>query len=220
MIQQVFENRSQFQFPDSGPYFFDRLNDMVQSDYIPTVQDIVRTRIRTTGIVENIFKIGQNECLLIDVGGQRTERKKWIHCFQDVTSVIFVTAIQEYDQVLFEDQKTNRMIESLNLFEDTINNQWFEKMPIILFLNKSDLLQAKIEKVPLSTCFPDFQGPENDFGAACSYIQEQFELRNKNDQRVIYPHITCATDTDNVTHVFNAVADIVLKLSLENAGLT
>jgi len=40
------------------------------------------------------------------VGGQRSERKKWIHCFEDVTAIIFCVAMSEYDQVLHEDETT------------------------------------------------------------------------------------------------------------------
>lgn len=45
-------------------------------------------------------------CRLFDVGGQRSERKKWIHCFEDVTAIIFCVAMSEYDQVLHEDETT------------------------------------------------------------------------------------------------------------------
>ena len=45
---------------------------------------------------------------LFDVGGQRSERKKWIHCFEDVTAIIFCVAMSEYDQVLHEDETTVR----------------------------------------------------------------------------------------------------------------
>ncbi len=38
---------------------------------------------------------------VFDVGGQRSERKKWIHCFEDVTAIIFIVALSEYDQVSF-----------------------------------------------------------------------------------------------------------------------
>lgn len=37
---------------------------------------------------------------MLDVGGQRSERRKWIHCFDDVKAIIFLTAINEYDQVI------------------------------------------------------------------------------------------------------------------------
>ena len=40
---------------------------------------------------------------MFDVGGQRSERKKWIHCFENVTSIIFCVALSEYDQVLLEE---------------------------------------------------------------------------------------------------------------------
>lgn len=46
---------------------------------------------------------------MFDVGGQRSERKKWIHCFEGVTSIIFCTAISEYDQVLLEERNQVRL---------------------------------------------------------------------------------------------------------------
>jgi guanine nucleotide-binding protein G(q) subunit alpha len=39
---------------------------------------------------------------MVDVGGQRSERRKWIHCFENVTSIMFLAALSEYDQVLVE----------------------------------------------------------------------------------------------------------------------
>ena len=41
---------------------------------------------------------------MVDVGGQRSERRKWIHCFENVTSIIFLVALSEYDQVLVESE--------------------------------------------------------------------------------------------------------------------
>ena len=42
---------------------------------------------------------------MFDVGGQRSERKKWIHCFEGVTAIIFCVAMSEYDMVLAEDEE-------------------------------------------------------------------------------------------------------------------
>ena len=64
-----------------------------------TIEDILRSRVRTTGIVETSFVIEGHTFHMFDVGGQRNERKKWIHCFENVTCVIFVAALSEYDQV-------------------------------------------------------------------------------------------------------------------------
>ena len=46
---------------------------------------------------------------MVDVGGQRSERRKWIHCFENVTSIIFLVALSEYDQILFESDNEVRM---------------------------------------------------------------------------------------------------------------
>lgn len=45
---------------------------------------------------------GSGPCRMVDVGGQRSERRKWIHCFENVTSIMFLVALSEYDQVLVE----------------------------------------------------------------------------------------------------------------------
>jgi guanine nucleotide-binding protein subunit alpha len=95
---------------------------------------------------------------MFDVGGQRSERKKWIHCFEAVTSIIFCVALSEYDQVLLEESRQNRMMESLVLFESVINSRWFLRTSIILFLNKTDVFKSKLPKVPLERYFPDYGG--------------------------------------------------------------
>jgi hypothetical protein len=97
---------------------------------------------------------------VIDVGGQRSERRKWIHCFDEVTAIIFFTALSEYDQKLSEDETTNRMSESLKLFYDISHYKAFaqQNTPIILFLNKADLFEKKIVKTPLTICFKDYDG--------------------------------------------------------------
>jgi GTPase SAR1 family protein len=118
---------------------------------------------------------------MTDVGGQRSERRKWIHCFQGVTGIIFCASMSEfvlcfscslsllsgflfvakrYDQVLFEDGVTNRMHEALQLFRDVCNSVWFKDSAIILFLNKDDLFRKKIKSVPLRVCFPEYTGSD------------------------------------------------------------
>jgi len=217
-IQATYEQRARFQLTDGAGYFFDRLDEVMKKSYIPTEQDIFRCRVRTTGIVENDFTIDGNQFKMIDVGGQRNERKKWIHCFEGVTAVLFVAAISEYDQVLYEDDRTNRMVEALNLFEEICNSRWFRETSMILFLNKRDLFADKIVKVPLSKYFPDYTGGDN-LKLATEYMRLQFETKNRNKDKRIYTHVTCATDTTNVAAVFNAVKDIVIKKSLAAAGL-
>jgi len=152
----------------------------------------------------------------VDVGGQRSERKKWIHCFENVTAVLFVAAISAYDQVLYEDERVGRMFEALELFEEITNSEWFHKTSMILFLNKKDLFAEKINRVPLKNFFPLYNG--NSYEEATEFIQEMFEEKNKQEKD-IYTHITCATDTNNIFTVFTYVKDIIIKKGLSRAGL-
>lgn len=62
---------------DSAPYYLSELTRIGKPDWIPTDQDILRSRQRTTGIVETDFTVDGINFRLVDVGGQRTERKKW-----------------------------------------------------------------------------------------------------------------------------------------------
>ena len=71
---------------------------------MPSDQDILRSRVRTTGITETAFKVGELTYKLIDVGVQRSERRKWIHCFENVTALVYVVSLSEYDQMLDEDE--------------------------------------------------------------------------------------------------------------------
>lgn len=165
---------------------------------------------------------------MFDVGGQRSERKKWIHCFEKVTAVLFVAAISGYNQVLFEDAETNRMTEAIHLFEEICNSRWFKNSSMILFLNKVDLFNEKILKVPIDVCaeLVDYNGDPTDAKSAAQYIKHVFELKNNamemaggDELKDIYTHITCATEKDNVKRVFNSVKETVLKNSLSSAGL-
>lgn len=62
-----------------------------------------------------ILGIWSHVSRMVDVGGQRSERRKWIHCFENVTSIIFLAAISEYDQVLYESEKDVRSNTALKL---------------------------------------------------------------------------------------------------------
>merc|ERR1712087_273489 len=222
-IKETYKNRAKYQLTDSASYYFGRLTDIGRDDYVPTEQDVLRSRVRTTGIVENAFDIDGNQFKMFDVGGQRNERKKWIHCFENVTAVLFVAAISEYDQVLYEDENTNRMVESLNLFEEICNSRWFRETSMILFLNKCDLFRLKIDKVPLGVCFPEYAKNDMDippgYEEGTMFMRDRFEERNRNPEKQVYTHITCATDTRNITAVFTAVKDIIIRKSLIEAGL-
>jgi len=202
--------------------YFDSIGRIAQPDYLPNDQDVLRSRVKTTGITETTFIIGDLTYRMFDVGGQRSERKKWIHCFENVTTILFLVAISEYDQLLFEDETVNRMQEALTLFDSICNSRWFIKTSIILFLNKIDRFKEKLPVSPMKNYFPDYEGKlstgllqliyvtkrskgGSDYAAACDYILNRFVSLNQHETKQIYTHFTCATDTTQIRFVMAAV---------------
>jgi len=232
-IQRTWRKRSNYQIQHSSKYYFeniDRISEASESPqgYIPTEDDVIRCRKHTTGIVEQVFEIQGTHLKIIDVGGQRNERNKWIHCFEDVDGLIFVCALSGYDQTIFEDDKTNRMHESLLLFKSILRSGWFEESSFILFLNKADLFLEKIGnvycenplKVPLSTCFPQCPKHKDPYNDGIKYIRDQFVKRLGNRERSdLYIHVTCATDRGNVKRVFDNVQNQLIRKAIQKAML-
>ncbi|TGZ71941.1 hypothetical protein CRM22_002366 [Opisthorchis felineus] len=218
-VRSCFKRSREYQLNDSAAYFFNDLERIGAKDYIPTEQDVLRTRVRTTGIVEAHFTYRTLNFRLVDVGGQRSERRKWIHCFEDVDAILFVAALNEYDMGLAEEHSSNRMVESMRLFDSICNNSWFVGTSMLLFLNKRDLLMEKIVRSPLTCCFPEYTGA-NTYEEASLYIQHRFEaLNRKQATKEIYTHFTCATDTSNIQFVFDSVTDVIIRRNLARGGL-
>ncbi|KAG8901759.1 Guanine nucleotide-binding protein alpha-2 subunit [Tulasnella sp. 408] len=217
IIATVMDHSSEFYLMDSASYFFSQVQRIAQREYIPNESDVLRARAKTTGISETRFNMGQLSIHMFDVGGQRSERKKWIHCFEAVTSIIFCVALSEYDQVLLEEKEQNRMAESLVLFESVINSRWFLRTSIILFLNKIDVFKAKLPKVPLERYFPEYTGGP-DINKAAKYILWRFTQANRA-RLSVYPHLTQATDTSNIRLVFAAVKETILQNALRDSGI-
>jgi len=206
-----------YQLNDSASYFFDNIDRFMSPSYIPTQQDVLRARVRSTGIEEAEFKFEDITFRMVDVGGQRSERRKWIHCFDSVTAVIFCVAMSEYDQTLREDDTQNRMKESLLLFDEICNSHWFRNTTFILFLNKVDLFKDKIGRIDLKSCFENYTGGLN-FEAASAFIKARF-LEQNQSPHVIYTHFTCAISTENIEFVFRCVRETVLKKILNEVIL-
>lgn len=218
-VQEAVRRSREFQLNDSAVYYFNAIDRMSSPSYLPTDQDILRSRVKTTGITETTFKVGELTYKLFDVGGQRSERKKWIHCFENVTALVFLVSLSEYDQMLYEDESVNRMQEALTLFDSICNSRWFVKTSIILFLNKIDLFAEKLPRSPLGDYFPDYQGGSN-YDAACDYLLHRFVSLNQSAAtKQIYAHYTCATDTQQIKFVLSAIQDILLQLHLRECGL-
>ncbi|KAJ3219289.1 guanine nucleotide-binding protein subunit alpha [Dinochytrium kinnereticum] len=162
----------------------------VQQCFLRANQDILASRVMTTTVTETRVQIEGITFKIFDVGGQRSERKKWAPYFDDVMALIFVSAVSSFDQTCFEDSKTNRTV--------------------ILFLNKIDLFKRKLKTTQISKFFEDYQG-DNTFDDASEYFATKFLSLNRNREKKIYVHLTWATDSNQIRAVLRTVNTIVLK---------
>ncbi|KAF7373071.1 Heterotrimeric G-protein alpha subunit [Mycena sanguinolenta] len=227
-----------FTLPDSAFYFFTEIRRLAQPQYIPTENDVLRAPEQKSTVTETRFNMGTLSIRLIDVGPLRSERRKWIHCFESVTSIIFCTALSDYDQVLLEERGLvrfpflHRMHESLVLFDSIVNSRWFMRTSIILFFTEIDVFRAKIPKIPLSTYFPEYTGGP-DINKAAKYILWRFMQENRA-RLSVYPHpiavilvrlalatllffLICTKDTKSVRLVFAAVKETILQNALKDS---
>ena len=175
---------------------------------------------------------------MFDVGGQRSERKKWIHVFDNVQVVLFLVAISGYDHVLIEDRNgvsadilytewngedlanvlQNQMHEALMLFESIANSKYFEKSAIILFLNKMDLFREKIQsgKAPIKDHFPDYYGDDRDVEAGQEFFAQKFRNLVRDPGKEAYVHYTNATDTNLLDKTMKSVQDMIVQRNLHS----
>lgn len=217
VVKLLEEHRGEFYLMDSFKYFFDNIDRITADGYVPNVTDVIRTRKQTSGIYDKRFQLEDIRIHLFDVGGQRSERKKWIHCFDNVTAVMFCVALSEYDQVLLESPTQNRLVESLNLFESVVNSMWFRRTSIILCLNKIDVFIDKLGRSPLENYFPDYVGG-NDVNKAVKYILWRFKQLNRANLNPV-PYVTQATDTKNIKLAFAVVKETILHNALMDSGI-
>jgi len=228
-VTKVLEKQTKLNLPGgaNASYYLKNAKRFAAGDYMPDQNDIIKAKNRTTGILEVQFSVDTADFSMVDVGGQRSERRKWIHCFADATAVLFLVALDEFDMVLEEDDQTNRMEESLNLFQKLTGSQWLRDVSFILFLNKSDLFEEKIKHVPLASFFEDYatftdtikdkdKKKEKELGF--EYIRKQFKDVFEGSKE-LYAFMTCAIDTDSCKKVFLAVRDQVIRSGIADSGL-
>jgi guanine nucleotide-binding protein subunit alpha len=221
-VQKTWERGNEAALPDNLSYYFSRLDQLFDPDYLPNEQDIVHCRARTIGITETTFSLHEGDMLMVDVGGQKSERRKWIHCFQDVTSILFLVSLSGYDQCLVEDKDANQMQDAMTIWDSICHSQWFKSTSIILFLNKNDLFEKKIEHSDIKTFFPDFDGETGDPRSGRDYFKRRFaKLAQKANaqEREIYIHITTATDTALLRVVMAAVEDTIVSKNIREVLL-
>ena len=145
--------------------------------YIPSDQDIIMARIKTTGINKTKLNFNGIEANLYDIGGTRSERKKWIHVFDNVNAIVFVVDIAAGGQVC--ECGANRTLEDIALFDSIVNSKWFLHTHFILLFTKVDKLKTELRIAPIKRFFPDFEGDETSIEDVKTYMERRFLELNK-----------------------------------------
>lgn len=207
------EEKVKWTMEDGAIYFMNHLGRISSSKYVPTSQDILHARQKSTGIIETQFESNNALFRIVDVGGQRSERKKWSMLFSDITGIIFCADVSCYDTPLREDPDVNRMVDSLATFQQICNNRDLQSRDIILFLNKTDLLAKKIKRSPFpADIFPGApSGPNITAEDALKFIQGLYLAKNAHPTKFIYTHQTIATDTSSIKAAFTEIVKEIVR---------
>lgn len=220
-MKEVWSKRAAVNVIDGHKEYLNDLPRIASPSYRPTQQDVLLGRVKTTQVVMERYRIDGIEFEMYDVGGQRSERRKWIDCFDNVDAVIFVAALSEYDQSLAEAKRTNRMVEALELFKSVCNNRAFSETSIMLFLNKKDIFAEKIldSDIAAQKPFADYPGPARDFNSGVLYFIQKFkDCLIDDDFNDSFIHVTCATDTNNMEFVLDSTRTIIMTDNLRRSG--
>lgn len=174
---------------------------------------------------------------MFDVGGQSGERRKWIQVFDGITAVVFVVDCSGFDSKVRENEKKNRLVESLEVFQTVWCSKYLQNSGFILFLNKQDILKEKIDRgSKIENYFPEYKDykvtskkvnpkdSEAEYNKARYFIRDKFleivnenpsRLKDRGSSRECFCHFTTATDTNNIKRVFNDVHTMILNKNLD-----
>eukprot|EP01084_Bolivina_argentea_P157216 273973_1 len=221
-IHNLLHFRHTFQLLDTYQYLFDRMDLFWRDDYIPTFEDIIHSRQRTTwGINKIKFELSGNNgevneiYEIWDVGGERYQRKKWIHCFDNASAIIFVAALSGYNQTLMEDwySDTNRMKEAIGLFRGVVNLDVFKDCHFIIFLNKYDLFREKVGKYSVKKYFKDYTGCDDNEVEIINFFKHKFlsqcKMKSGTRKPTIRFYIGSATDTMCCKEIFELAQAVI-----------
>ncbi|ETO29335.1 trimeric G-protein alpha o subunit [Reticulomyxa filosa] len=222
---KTLEYRSLYQIADNVPYFLDKVREIGTRGYVPSFEDYIRFRMRTTGYTSERFVTELKDkkfwLELTDVGGQRAERKKWLYLdTSSVNAILYIMAISEYDMMLFEADNVKRIDEAFDLFVGVMKKGFFVDKTCVIFFNKYE----KIKSVPITVGFPDFPGdcdPHNP-EIICEWLFARFKAvydeHNKDPKSQLHYHCTTALDTNLIEKLLRNIQLDVIKSNLAMAG--
>ncbi|KAI0303689.1 guanine nucleotide-binding protein [Multifurca ochricompacta] len=226
-VVQMMIKRRRLRLEEWAEFFIGDIDRVAARDYVPSTDDILHARIQTMGVSEHLFEVplhGKSVTWhLYDVGGARGQRHSWVPYFDEANAIIFVAPISAFDQYLEEDPRTNRIDDSLQLFTAICSNQLLKNIHLVLFLNKTDVLQNKLASgVRVSKYITSYGNRPNDYESVVNYFRAHFlQVHRKNNEkkRVLYSHLTNVVDIKTTRSIIANVRDSIFRDYLKSAAL-
>ncbi|KAH9852509.1 G-alpha-domain-containing protein [Lenzites betulinus] len=213
---------------DMPGFFLDDLERVTHPKYVPSDEDILRARLKTLGVSEHRFTLREGgisrDLRIYDVGGHRSLRAAWAPFFDDMNAILFLAPLSGYDQVLAEDESVNRLEDSVLLWKSICSNPLLGKTSLILFLNKIDILKAKLRAgIQFGQYIVSYAGRPNDYDSTSTYMRRKFGQIHREYSpraRTFYCHFTSVTDTKSTSAVLVNIQESIISANLGNIGLT
>lgn len=236
-FQRIWLNRSKLNVYDNLEYYMKHIKriGVGGKNYKPTLLDYIHCKRRTSSIWFYKLKLYNLNFTICDVGGQRGQRHKWISLFDDVLTVLYAISLAEFDEILYESENVNRREESLNVWKDIINRPGFMDIGFVLFLNKLDLFEKKLEtgryrieedgiNLDYTDAEPcDLTGIERE--AALEKCKEHTKHRfySEVDTRygigLLTSHYLSATDSSTIETVLHNSKNTILNRTIVEKGM-
>ncbi|KAJ8508763.1 hypothetical protein ONZ45_g9004 [Pleurotus djamor] len=216
---------------EEGPGFY--LNDLERVTslrYMPSDDDVLKARLKTVGVSEYKFEMevpagrdSGTEWRIVDVGGSRSQRPTWVPFFDDVDAIIFLAPISGFDQVLAEDKTVNRLEDSVLLWKAVCTNKLLANVDLVLFLNKCDILETKLNAgIRLAKYVRSYGDRVNDLDTVSKYLRSKFSAIHREyspSPRKFYAFCTSVTDTATTAGIIASVRDMVIRQHLKQSKL-
>ncbi|KAG8863132.1 hypothetical protein FRB96_009314 [Tulasnella sp. 330] len=210
---------------EGSGFFLNDLDRITATRYLPTDDDILRARIKTVGVSEYVFPrdIKGVEWKIYDVGGARSQRHAWVPYFDNVDAIIFLAPLSPFDTALAEDRKLNCLEDSLLLWKEICTNKLLLNVPLVLFLNKSDLLRKKLEDgIQVRKYVVSYGDRPNTYDEVEQYFKAKFDAifrQQSSSRRPVFTHITSCVNRQTTSAIIGHIQDILLRANLETSAL-
>lgn len=228
-VRQLLTTRK-IRLEEAPGFFLNDLQRVTALNYIPSDDDVLRARLKTVGVSEYRCEMEASagrehgtEWRIVDVGGSRSQRATWAPFFDDVDAIIFLAPISAFDQVLSEDRTVNRLEDSVLLWKAICSNKLLANVDLVLFLNKCDILEAKLNAgIRLAKYVRSYGDRANDLETACKYFRSKFSAIHREYSplpRKFYGFCTSVTDTKTTAGILASVRDMVVRRHLKQSRL-